>query len=41
MQEGGEWNTVLKCELPVLVVAGGVDKSMDEDVRNSVEVENF
>jgi len=37
-QEGGEWNTVLKCELPVLVVAGGVDKSMDEDVRNSVEV---
>ena len=36
-QEGGEWDLVLSCEIPVLVIAGGVEKSMKE-VKNSLEV---
>jgi len=39
-QEGGEWDVALSCELPVLVIAGGLGKRKRElrDTQNNVEV---
>ena len=33
-EDGGVWDNTLKCELPLLVLAGGIEKDAPEDAQD-------